>query len=532
MLTSDKDESGSALVATRAIEADSNSPVPLIVCPESLMIGPGYAEALFGSVWNENPHIRQPLVKLAFLYEVLTQENSKWAVYFQNLPTYDEIGIPTAWNSSELQWLKGSNIYSHVATRIQQWDQEWEDLNEYVEDFDWTSFTLEKYHWACAIFMSRSFPARVVYQDEKYGSEELNLSMLLPMVDSLNHTHQTAVFWDATKDSFTYSLGYAVSEGSEIFNNYGPKGNEELLMGYGFCTNNYAFDLVTVKLVLPPLDHIMETLLKLGIETENGTFSAHLSLSSPLNTKLLLLFTALSKASESIPSQSSAFTRSEKLKGISALQRALNQKLNSLEQEAVVLKEEELALLSSLSRRRYASVALYRNGQKMILEKSLKACDKLEGELIDEAKTKVSFADAVTPETKIALSKLFDIDKGESLFDDESNAEVVAMVLVTAEYLKNADTQRHRDLVTMWEVFGSEGQREKDGDSEVAEETQDIYDWLSTRLLQVPESCEIAQIMARGTWTAQALLEGRATVARHGYWLRGGSADPTLVLVV
>lgn len=38
----------------------------------------------------------------------------------------------------------------------------------------------------------------------------------------------------------------------QVFNNYGPKPNEELLLGYGFTTPHNQADLAVLKLSLPP----------------------------------------------------------------------------------------------------------------------------------------------------------------------------------------------------------------------------------------------------------------------------------------
>lgn len=75
--------------------------------------------------------------------------------------------------------------------------------------------------------------------------------MLLPGIDSLNHRRATPVSWVSTvsKDpdvetsngsptldgSLDLIIHEPVPAGTECFNNYGPKPNSELILGYGFA---------------------------------------------------------------------------------------------------------------------------------------------------------------------------------------------------------------------------------------------------------------------------------------------------------
>ncbi|KAF8978342.1 hypothetical protein BGZ46_006578 [Entomortierella lignicola] len=52
--------------------------------------------------------------------------------------------------------------------------------------------------------------------------------------------------WIKTPEGLEMS-GSTINQGNQVFNNYGPKSNEELLTGYGFCTENNMDDLVVLK---------------------------------------------------------------------------------------------------------------------------------------------------------------------------------------------------------------------------------------------------------------------------------------------
>ncbi|KAL8687112.1 MAG: hypothetical protein Q9218_006624 [Villophora microphyllina] len=58
--------------------------------------------------------------------------------------------------------------------------------------------------------------------------------VLLPGLDLLNHSPTAKVAWHWTEDTFSITSDVALEGGREIFNNYAPKSNEELILGYGF----------------------------------------------------------------------------------------------------------------------------------------------------------------------------------------------------------------------------------------------------------------------------------------------------------
>jgi hypothetical protein len=54
------------------------------------------------------------------------------------------------------------------------------------------------------------------------------------------------------KGDFELSTTESTEAGDEVFNNYAPKGNEELLNGYGFCILHNPCDEVAVRIGKPP----------------------------------------------------------------------------------------------------------------------------------------------------------------------------------------------------------------------------------------------------------------------------------------
>ena len=97
------------------------------------------------------------------------------------------------------------------------------------------------------MFSSRSFTSKIVTP-----SVTEDFSLLYPVIDIFNHRFGAKVVWALDKGDFTLAITESSRRGDQIFNNYAPKGNEELLMGYGFSLENNPCDEVTVRIGQPP----------------------------------------------------------------------------------------------------------------------------------------------------------------------------------------------------------------------------------------------------------------------------------------
>ncbi|KAL9601940.1 MAG: hypothetical protein Q9219_002164 [cf. Caloplaca sp. 3 TL-2023] len=92
------------------------------------------------------------------------------------------------------------------------------------------------YKWAAAIVASRSFPSSALgLNPRRMNESEPNpSSVLIPGLDLLNHSPTASVVWHWTEKACSMRNDGLLMGGTEIFNNYAPKSNEELVLGYGF----------------------------------------------------------------------------------------------------------------------------------------------------------------------------------------------------------------------------------------------------------------------------------------------------------
>lgn len=208
---------------------------------------------------------QQPKVIGCFflIKQYLAGSTSHWAPYIRSLPQPDEphkLATPLYYPEEARRWLGGTNLPAAIAQRGAMWRGEFEGGREVLDGNGGMEslkgkWTWELYKWASTIFSSRSFVSKLI-PDEVYGdvlgqpvegyaswrekiAEEGPYPVLFPLLDIANHDAKARVEWfvnaqGPVKD-FSIITDGAIEGGEQVFNNYAPKGNTELLLGYGFC---------------------------------------------------------------------------------------------------------------------------------------------------------------------------------------------------------------------------------------------------------------------------------------------------------
>lgn len=123
----------------------------------------------------------------------------------------------------------------------------------------------DRYLTASTYLSSRAFPSKLLQLPDtqpisttavRTDSEEESHPVLLPGVDLFNHARGQPITWLSSVtpsktggSTKTISLVTASrqAKGEQLFNNYGPKPNEELLLAYGFVIEDNADDVVMLK---------------------------------------------------------------------------------------------------------------------------------------------------------------------------------------------------------------------------------------------------------------------------------------------
>lgn len=114
--------------------------------------------------------------------------------------------------------------------------------------------------WAATIFTSRAFISTHILPEIE------TIPILFPVVDILNHSVTAKVEWDfQPHQSFTLRCleSSTFTENEELFNNYAPKQNDELLLGYGFCLLDNPIEQFALKLAFQP--ELMQYATQMGL---------------------------------------------------------------------------------------------------------------------------------------------------------------------------------------------------------------------------------------------------------------------------
>lgn len=112
---------------------------------------------------------------------------------------------------------------------------------------------------AATYLSSRAFPSSLLSPTPSLIQSPTTGPVLLPGIDSLNHSRGQAVSWTvnypgnntsdvAQTPTVSLVLHAPTSPGQELFNNYGPKPNSELILGYGFSLPHNPDDTIILKI--------------------------------------------------------------------------------------------------------------------------------------------------------------------------------------------------------------------------------------------------------------------------------------------
>ncbi|KAL1594438.1 hypothetical protein SLS60_010198 [Paraconiothyrium brasiliense] len=158
---------------------------------------------------------------------------------------------PLWFDNQDMQSLAGTNLARETSVKLQQLSEEWNQAKESMEslDIDTKIFSFEWFRWAATIISSRAFISTHIIPHQE------TFPILFPVVDILNHSPTAKVEWDFHPlEDFTLKIlsHGEVRPGDEVYNNYAPKQNDELLLGYGFCIPDNPVEQFAIKMRLPP----------------------------------------------------------------------------------------------------------------------------------------------------------------------------------------------------------------------------------------------------------------------------------------
>ncbi|KAK4543024.1 hypothetical protein LTR36_006022 [Oleoguttula mirabilis] len=267
----------------------------------------------------------QGVENIGFFYLMVQHHYSTtsfWKPYLETLPKPQDFATPLWFDDPEdLAWLEGTDVLHTMLGRKEVYEQYYyAGVNILAQaGIDTGPFTWDLFRWAVTIFTSRSFSSRAITpQGSKYWtthktnsegrrqtvlldlstapSEDLDFPVLFPVQDAPNHRYDAHVDWFFDPGRFSITVEDSVQAGDEVFNNYGSKGNDELLLGYGFCIPDSPHDSIMLTLKPPPEALQAELMIvqpglfrhEGGWNSERATFRLKQPMSTP-NAKQILM---------------------------------------------------------------------------------------------------------------------------------------------------------------------------------------------------------------------------------------------------
>ncbi|TFK47247.1 SET domain-containing protein [Heliocybe sulcata] len=194
------------------------------------------------------------------MHWVIGEQSLRHFPYLNTLPSPPKLRTPLHFTDNELQAFKGTNLYGATLDRKRQWEAEWQRCRDLIKPINeqWAAdLTWDRYLAASTYLSSRAFPSSILSRSPTLSATPSSYPVLLPGIDALNHSRAQPVSWLVTypdsgsaseEPSISLVLHSAQDAGSELFNNYGPKPNSELILGYGFSLKRNPDDTIVLQL--------------------------------------------------------------------------------------------------------------------------------------------------------------------------------------------------------------------------------------------------------------------------------------------
>jgi hypothetical protein len=217
-------------------------------------------ENIYKEIDNEKyPHCVDVICMAAFMVNEHLAQKSFWAPYLNILP--ESFNMPVFWDVKEIKNLLDGTFLKHMTLERLKWLKRIVEIIQNIDHCDKISFEL--FLWAYGSITSRAFPKTVSTKNEPEPNKEDWITIteicLYPVLDMFNHHKDCKIVWLMQSEGVSFISHNGISSGAEVNNNYGPKGNENLLSNYGFVLENNTEDYVKIAVGIQDQDPLVET---------------------------------------------------------------------------------------------------------------------------------------------------------------------------------------------------------------------------------------------------------------------------------
>ena len=171
------------------------------------------------------------IVTVFLLHEIFKDKESKFYPYFNFLPkSYDSFPIFYKQGGPEEKILEDTKFKFLIKNEKDARVSDFKTLQEAVPFMK--KISLEEF-----LFMNGVVTSRLFSFEDNNG---VTSCILVPLCDLVNHKKYPNILWnyDKEENTFNFVATKDIKSGEEIFTKYGNKGNENLLLHYGFTLEN------------------------------------------------------------------------------------------------------------------------------------------------------------------------------------------------------------------------------------------------------------------------------------------------------
>ena len=220
--------------------------------PAALMMSPmhAFADPVLGPVFSGAQDLLRGdmLLTVYIMSELLKGSSSFYAPYLNILP---ESGSIIQWTDAQLNQLEDPNLLYRTRTRGKMLKNTYERTfnslySRFPDAFPTEQYTHELFLFAWFCVQARAFGRRLPW------------TALVPFADCLNHANVQTKYDYNIEGNGVFRMfptgNNFYSMGGEVFNSYGRRPNDNLLLDYGFAILDNMWDAVEVPLGLLTLE--------------------------------------------------------------------------------------------------------------------------------------------------------------------------------------------------------------------------------------------------------------------------------------
>ncbi len=229
----------------------------MLEIPARLMMSPlaAYASDI-GPYLRQNSDIIKPNSDIFLAIFIMSERRlGTKGVYYPFLKILPEPGSIAHWSETELRELQNDALLVRAKGRVMLVESTYRRTigvlcTRHPDVFSAEEFSMENYKFCWYSIMARAFGKRLPW------------TSLVPFADCLNHSNvQTKYDYDVDNNGVfrLFPTGAnSYPKGSEVFNSYGRRPNDNLLLDYGFAMLGNEWDHVEIMLTIPETENLYE----------------------------------------------------------------------------------------------------------------------------------------------------------------------------------------------------------------------------------------------------------------------------------